>query len=1066
MKTIVKKENQKESKRKGYESILLLLLTISLFVTATYAWFTDSAYSKGNKIFTGNMYVDVIIKEEDAIEQLVSKGVVSDEEEAIAYLSSNCGDYKYERRYDALNSDVYYRVSVMPDEIAKNFHVAEIYNIEPGQYRIFNVDYLNSGDLAFKTAGALKIDLDEEGYNVSLTGLEVLNEQYLGNYGVYKNNYALGTSAIADYSSNEVEIVTDNEIDPKNIFNGKDINGNDYDYFEVNYNDPKSHNPVMSYEEYEYRFMKYVQMEGYREIRIPALSSSKTESDVPFLNSKGDDVLKTYYLDEGVDRPCLEDVLEVYATTDIDIIKGEKASEYYFGTVTQFNYLMLHGPEATADLTINDELQRNYSILFGDVEEVPILKADPTEEETKDELKHSLYLDYQRYLKTAGGFCLPIDCVKDDNDFVPEDGVSVKIYEKTVNDKVSSTVENVKEIGSNSFTVYMPTDVDSRYQNASISLSVGVTATQTAYEVDDTGCMIYDNVKPEEVDDDGEKIFVGDLISIDNEIQGNTVYFRVLDIDGDNVTIALCSDSSNSLEGNYESDDETTTFEQLSNGLIKGYESYNYKGSSLEKAINTDYSNFVEAFPSIKDSLVEVDTTQYYFHHYEMLETLFDSSNSISNSYVLGSMRYERMAYNNIGNLKSRALSITDIFECLNKIGVELNSDNIKRLIAYNPNSSEQGLILPYKIPLMDVSDNGFYYIRSDFFTIEFYQFDLTTNAFGIFSPLSVFTFDRSTYDKFTYVESFDGTKRTGDDDDDSDKVVIGIVSSAIQPVSGDQSNATKYLNEAVETRLNKPCEFEVITKYLGNSHGKPLVAIPQQQLDNAKSLINDSKAKYLVVETLDGTLRNEISEYAESKGVKVFYLGYDYPVNVKLLNMSDNPYLANSYDYAEAVSRILYDKFNPNQENIGLNFSLFYSSDNPIASDLYGEFDSYLMNHFSDYKNYELTYAVSSANELSEGDYEDVFNKGCNIILCDYPYHLSEIKSKDTEPDDHVYIYYLDNIDSNSVYPFKYYGIYYNYDVVCSDVLETIIADINQSPQLIHKIKLMTYKLYQPEER
>ena len=56
-KPITSKKDIKTSKRKGYEYILLLLLTISLFVTATYAWFTDSAYSKGNKLFTGNLYI-------------------------------------------------------------------------------------------------------------------------------------------------------------------------------------------------------------------------------------------------------------------------------------------------------------------------------------------------------------------------------------------------------------------------------------------------------------------------------------------------------------------------------------------------------------------------------------------------------------------------------------------------------------------------------------------------------------------------------------------------------------------------------------------------------------------------------------------------------------------------------------------------------------------------------------------------------------------------------------------------------------------------------------------------
>ena len=57
--------NAKTTKRALYSSLVALLLCFTMLLGTTYAWFTDSATSAGNKIVTGNLDVELYLWTEE-----------------------------------------------------------------------------------------------------------------------------------------------------------------------------------------------------------------------------------------------------------------------------------------------------------------------------------------------------------------------------------------------------------------------------------------------------------------------------------------------------------------------------------------------------------------------------------------------------------------------------------------------------------------------------------------------------------------------------------------------------------------------------------------------------------------------------------------------------------------------------------------------------------------------------------------------------------------------------------------------------------------------------------------
>ena len=659
----INNQDSKKSKRKAYEYLILLLLTISLFITATYAWFTDSAYSKGNKIFSGNLYIDIIVDEDTLLKNHESdyqKWIEDDENKTKTFDDYISEELKYEsyiRKYADGTSDTFYYVTD-EDEASCN-----LYNIEPGQANFLNVKYLNTGDLAFRAAGALKIDVDDNGNKNSYTGLDTLNQQFgvaqgalyiAGTYysevngfggkvsvtasidengnltddivvDVSKETPGIGQSAghkfaehynnagnineswdiqtgasvtsnalkaalqdiinqasnsadsgsinTADVYSNEYSVLIDETsnayIDPQKISEGKDALGNDYSYYRIS-------NGEMNYEEYEYRFNKLIDMQG-----IELDGSSSTYNHVKKLNGSHEASDYQNYYDKG---GHLEDILEVYVgvdeKTNREVYENKDKTDnlYYFGTISQFECLVENGPNA----------QKGYKLDEGTTLEMIENKINNGEEvdiEAKymylynDESK-SLYDDYKRYLSYAGGHYLPIDVIKDNSGNVLKDGVNVTVYDGSD----TETLENVKEYGETSFLIYMPKDVDSSYQNASISLSLGATATQVEYEMDDTGCMVYDKAKlytPKPKKADVLKIYLP-------EIKGNEnyIYTRVIDIN-DNVATLMAFDAQIDL-GAFYFDKDSAKIAEFKNDSTT-YEGIQYEDSVMDQIASVMY---------------------------------------------------------------------------------------------------------------------------------------------------------------------------------------------------------------------------------------------------------------------------------------------------------------------------------------------------------------------------------------------------------------------------------------------------------------------------------------------
>lgn len=192
------KKNFKRVKYKGLVSFILLFISVCLFAGATYAWFTDTATVKGNKVFAGNLYVDVIAD----FNTLQSVGYGSGQDEGD--LVEDNGKVTIE----GIETPIEKYVRNLSDNSTQNFYkltdveapFIAIYNVEPGQAYSAKFGVLNSGDLAVKYTAGFQISTVEEtvdGVTVkrprSYTGLETLEFQHSDNsedaFGVYHNKY-------------------------------------------------------------------------------------------------------------------------------------------------------------------------------------------------------------------------------------------------------------------------------------------------------------------------------------------------------------------------------------------------------------------------------------------------------------------------------------------------------------------------------------------------------------------------------------------------------------------------------------------------------------------------------------------------------------------------------------------------------------------------------------------------------------------------------------------------------------------------------------------------------------
>ncbi len=108
--------NKKATKKALFASAMSLLLCVAMLIGSTFAWFTDSASSKGNKIMAGNLDVDLLLWDGDSYED------IGDSEDPIF------GSYNSDEAQD-VNSDTLW---------------------EPGKTQVAYLKIKNNGNLALK----------------------------------------------------------------------------------------------------------------------------------------------------------------------------------------------------------------------------------------------------------------------------------------------------------------------------------------------------------------------------------------------------------------------------------------------------------------------------------------------------------------------------------------------------------------------------------------------------------------------------------------------------------------------------------------------------------------------------------------------------------------------------------------------------------------------------------------------------------------------------------------------------------------------------------------------------
>ena len=529
----ISRTRKKNYKKRFIISIITLLLTVSCFVSVSYAWFTNSAYVSGNKVFAGNLMVDVLISEEDLKANLVKSGVINNNE---APLPGTLDSFKYVREFEDGTSQTYYYASRIPATVGENeidTSILHVENVEPGQAIRVKVNIVNSGDLALKAAGALRVE-------ESLTGLQTFK---VNNNGSYPNFSVEGNMPDASNKSGYASI--------------------DQDTFLFN-------------------TLLNIQAEDTTDAEGDNII---TTGDKNFKDVGGhlEDVLCVYLLEDvgdgdlNFEREDLNETLEVL-----------KQDERFFGTLKQFQYMLENGANPTED---NIKVYDSY--FSGSIE----LNAH--------DYKSRLERDYQRYLAYASGYCLPLSEMQehDNENKIPKDGKNVEVFD--ADGKSLYTRMGVSEIDTINFLLYMPLEAGDEYQNASISLSLGATASQVEYEKDDFDYMIYDmSAQNTSHTTPLTPPSRGDLIKIDGK------KYRVLDINENKEAklLAMYDASSMTFYGSEEVVEDTITF--IEEEDVSGIK---YADSDIDKYLNETFYQSL----SFKNAIVPQEINQNMYKRNE-----------------------------------------------------------------------------------------------------------------------------------------------------------------------------------------------------------------------------------------------------------------------------------------------------------------------------------------------------------------------------------------------------------------------------------------------------------------
>ena len=158
--------DKKETKRKYLLSIALLLISVGLLVTSTFAWFTDTATVTGSVINAGNLKVDLYADEE----KLKLQWLGEDEGHTDAGWASAKTGWITAKGYTEIapladTTKHLYKVT------GKNLALINIDNVEPGQvYPVKNIGVYNTGELAISYVAGFKIETSKTGLENYFSG--------------------------------------------------------------------------------------------------------------------------------------------------------------------------------------------------------------------------------------------------------------------------------------------------------------------------------------------------------------------------------------------------------------------------------------------------------------------------------------------------------------------------------------------------------------------------------------------------------------------------------------------------------------------------------------------------------------------------------------------------------------------------------------------------------------------------------------------------------------------------------------------------------------------------------
>lgn len=527
----ISRTRKKSYKKRFIISIITLLLTVSCFVFTSYAWFTNSAYVSGNKVFAGNLMVDVLISEEDLEANLVKTGAIEDG----GNIPDTLNSFKYVRELDNDDTETYYYASRIPSKVNEkdiDTSILHVENVEPGQAIRVKVNVVNSGDLALKAAGALRVD-------ESLTGIKTFLVKY-PEIATTLNDAIEDPTTPTGKASTTKELYFLNTLLSMQATNwekhdGADINIDNQYYFKDN--------------------------GGHLE-----------------------DVLCVY---------LLEDVGDGDLNFDRETLNNEDKENKlqddprFFGTLKQFEYMITYGANPT------DENISVYNSFFNGAIEL----------NAHGDYKSRLESDYLRYLDYASGYCLPLGEMQDSNNKILKDGRNVEVFD--ADGKSLYTRMGVSEIDTINFLLYMPLEAGDEYQNASISLSLGATASQVEYEKDDFDYMIYDmSAQNTSHTTPLTPPSRGDLIKIDGK------KYRVLDINENKEAklLAMYDASSMTFYESEEPVEDTITF--IEEEDVSGIK---YADSDIDKYLN---ETFYESL-SFKNAIVPQEINQNMYKRNE-----------------------------------------------------------------------------------------------------------------------------------------------------------------------------------------------------------------------------------------------------------------------------------------------------------------------------------------------------------------------------------------------------------------------------------------------------------------